>query len=205
MQARALSAAVFSVAVIANAHADDAGNPKIPDGAYMPLSKESAPKLYKAWGKKGIERINVAVKSAIEATAASDKCDTVFTGGYSFDRSEPKDHFSVFVDCLNGERFYFTEEEAVAAETAPSSESEWIKATSDSDALRSCEDIAKSQLQFPSTMDASWFSSNVNRTNFGISVTLVFEAKNGLGATLPYVAYCTLDKTKVHLQSIKER
>lgn len=171
----------------------------------MPLSQEFVPSLYKSWGKDGIDRINAALEQAVNITAASDQCDQVFMSGYSFDRSEPRDHFSVFVDCSNGERFYYSEADALQASAAPSSVADALAAVTDVQAFSRCEELAKEEVQHPSTMDVSWLNSNVQRGPLAITVALSFEAKNSFGAMLPYVAFCSIDATKSELMSVKER
>jgi hypothetical protein len=178
---------------------------KIADTAFTPITKEDSPKLYASWGKKWIGRINAALEKAVAITATSPKCDRVFLSGYSFDRSVPKQKFSVFVDCSNGERFFYTEAEARDAKAASRTVSEGLDKITDTDSLKSCETAAKKELRFPSTMDVSWFGSNVERGQFGISVTLSFEAKNGLGNELPYAAYCVVNNEGTELLSVKER
>lgn len=178
---------------------------KISDTAYTPITKHDSPKLYASWGKKWIGRINAALEKAVAITATSQKCDRVFLSGYSFDRSVPKKNFSVFVDCSNGERFFYTEDEAKNAKAAAATVSDGLEQITDTDALKSCENLAKENLKFPSTMDVSWFSSNVERGQFGISVALSFEAKNGLGNELPYAAYCVVNDKGTELLSVKER
>lgn len=199
-----LTVAALVVATSA-AWAQEAHRAPILESAFSPLTKSDAPKLYKQWGKMGFDRINKATEAAVQITATSPKCDSVFLSGYSFDRSTPKKEFSVFVDCSNGERFYYTEAETQNAATGPTALSEGLEQVRDSDALKSCQELVKSKLNFPSTMDVSLWSSEVTRAQYGINVTLSFEAKNALGNELPYVAYCTVSVEKAELLSIKGR
>ncbi|MCO5085155.1 MAG: hypothetical protein M9939_26620 [Mesorhizobium sp.] len=177
----------------------------IRDGAFFPITKQDAPELFRQWGQEWIDRINKATEEAVNITASAEKCDEVSLSGFSFDRSVPKEKFSVFVDCLNGERFYYTEAETQSSAPQPTALSESLAKITDIDAFTSCEALAKPQLNFPSTMDVSWLNSVADRKQFGINVALSFEAKNALGNEVPYVAYCVVTAENTELLSIKPR
>lgn len=177
----------------------------IGDMAYMPITKEDAPKLFSAWGQAGLDRINAATKAAVEITATSPKCDAVFLSGYSFDRSVPKKSIAVFVDCSNGERFHYTEDETKTASAAPASVQDRLAEVTDLQAIRECEALTKPSVRFASTFDPSYLGANVTRGEQAISVALPFEAKNAMGNVLPYVAHCSFDGHKHTLLSVKER
>lgn len=191
--------------IVGSASAQESHRAPIRDGAFFPLTRDYVPDLYKQWGKKGIDRINRATEAAVNITSTSSKCDEVSQSGYSMDRSVPKKEFSVFVDCSNGERFYYTEAETQTDDAAPVSLSEGLDKVSNGDALKSCQDLVRAKLDFPSTMDVSLWSSEVSRQQHGINVTLSFEAKNALGNEMPYVAYCSVTAEKAELLSVKGR
>lgn len=202
-----IAVAAFIAPTVAVAQEASPHKAEISDGALDKLSKSTSPKLFKSWGQKGFDRINAATAAAVEKTAKSPKCDVVTISGYSFDRSSPKDKtFSVFTDCANGERFYFTEAEAIDPSSNLASVNEKLSSIDDSDAMFACRDLAKTKVRFPSSIDISVWDTAIEKTKFGISVALAFEAKNGLGAMLPYVAYCTVKETgEIELLSVKER
>lgn len=201
----------FETPIVAPQRAAPASPPPVPhkapiqEGAYTPLTKGNAPKLFAAWGKPGVDRVNEAVRKAVAIAATSPRCDQVEIGGYSYEKSVPKTSIVVFVDCSNTERFYFTEEETKAGSLAAPISSK-ISSIKDSAALGGCKAVAEKQVRFASTMDVSYLSSSVDRRPYGINVALAFEAKNSFGAMLPYVAYCNItpDGT-ASLISIKER
>lgn len=179
---------------------------EISEGAYMPITKEFAPKMYRQWGKEGIERINAAMERAVALTAKSAKCDTVMQSGLSFDLSAPKDVIVVFADCTNGERFLYTEDQTKNLTDAKPPLSEEFATISDINAITACENVVKTQIKYPSTLDGSWFNSSVDRKPLGIDIAYRFEAKNDFGAMMPYVAYCNIsDPDRVDLLSIKPR
>ena len=198
--------ACMAASVVA-AQAETQQGAKISDGALDKLSKSTSPKLFKSWGQKGFDRINAATAAAVDKTSKSPKCDVVTMSGYSFDRSSPKDKtFSVFTDCANGERFYFTEAEAIDPSFSLMSVNEKISYIDESDAMFACRDLAKTKVLFPSTIDISVLNTSVEKTQFGVSVALAFDAKNAAGAMLPYVAHCTVKETgEAELLSVKER
>lgn len=178
----------------------------VADGAYMEITKASAPKMYRKWGKDGIKRINAAMERAVALTAKSEKCDKVFQSGLSFDLSAPKKSIFVFADCANGERFLYTEEETKTLSDAKPPLSAEFATISDLNAITACENVVKTKIKYPSTLDGSWFNSSVDRGQYGINIAYRFEAKNDFGAMLPYVAYCNIeDPNTVFLQSIKPR
>lgn len=179
---------------------------QIAEGAYMELTKAGAPKMYRQWGKEGIERINAAMERAVALTAKSAKCDTVMQSGLSFDLSAPKDVIVVFADCTNGERFLYTEDQTKNLTDAKPPLSEEFATISDINAITACENVVKTQIRHPSTLDGSWFNSSVDRKPLGIDIAYRFEAKNDFGAMMPYVAYCNIsDPDRVDLLSIKPR
>ncbi|NML73561.1 hypothetical protein HHL25_05400 [Rhizobium sp. S-51] len=195
------SVAMVSLLLLANS-ADAAS---VSENAFMEITREGAPKLYKQWGKDGFARINQALKRAVEITATSGECDNVFLSGYSFDQSVPKDTIVVFADCNNGKRFFYTEEETKSVSAAPESLQGALEKITNSDAVSACEALARKSAKLPSTVVPSYFGANVTRGQMGISVALPFEAKSALGAMLPYVAHCSITDKEPTLISIKER
>lgn len=176
----------------------------ISETAFQPIPK-SEKKLFRAWKQAGVARIDAATKGAVELASLSPQCDQVDISGLDYDRSAPPDDIAVFAMCRNGERFNFSEKEALSAPAAPTSVGESVASLTDTYAFKQCEDLVKPTLQFPSTMDASWLDSSVDRQQYTANVALAFEAKNGLGAMLPYLALCVVNDKQARLVSVKPR
>lgn len=175
----------------------------IDPGATNPITPGG--KLSKQLGTAWTARVNAAFVAAANRAARSPLCEEVRLTGYSFDRSEPRKHFSVFADCASGtgqERFYMTEAET-KLETPPESVRQIVDRA---DGFMSCVNVVREKMKFPSTLDYSLWGSNTERSPYGeMGVSLSFTAMNSLGAELPYRAYCIIDDRGVLLQSVKPR
>lgn len=70
-----------------------------------------------------------------------------------------------------------------------------------------CETLIKEKLQFPSTFNSKDFLGvpMIDETKDGIIIKIKFEAKNGVGNSLPYLGRCLQTKTHVKFLDIKQR
>lgn len=173
--------------------------------AYTPYNQKTYPKTFRTWGKAGVSKINKYMKIGAYRAAESPRCDKVETADLSDTRSSPPDNIVVFVDCANGERFYFTAKEL---ENSGSSLSQKQKTehVGDSAYRSQCEQAIQRELKFPSSMDKKWFSTNVYRAPQGnVVVTYDFSAKNGFGIDLPQTARCVFDDRGMHPVEIANR
>lgn len=75
------------------------------EGAVLPITRESYPKTYAAWGEEGIQRINALMQPAADIVATSPRCDRLHTIALSESRSSPPDRIVFFADCENGDLF----------------------------------------------------------------------------------------------------
>jgi hypothetical protein len=164
---------------------------KIDSLAVVPMDEQSWPKLYKAWGAAGVQRLNQLQPRVAVKVAESPKCDQVQAVGYSEKRSTPKVNPVFYVECRNGQRFYITETE-LAQQAPPQSEQERMAIVSDADVIILCEKLVKVQLQRPASYDRKVFSTSVTRDERtgGIRVEFPFTAATGLGIPVPQNARC---------------
>lgn len=178
---------------------------KIGPYAVSSITQGQYPKAYKAWGKKGIDRINKLLRPGAELIAASPECDLVEYIDLS-DRSKAPSAIVLFADCKNGKRFFVTEKE-INAKASVQSTSAKTATVSDSTAIEQCTQLIKRTLNFPSTFDPNFFGTGVYRAPTGnILVTVDFEAKNAVGAALPHRAQCSIDdKLVIHGPTIAPR
>jgi len=173
--------------------------------AYTPYTKKAHPKTFKSWGKSGIDKINKYMKEAAIRASQSPKCDNVESSDLSDNRSAPPNKIVIFVDCSNGERFYFASSDLDSQGEAVS-QKEKTGAFTDSAYVARCEEAIRMTLKFPSSMDKDWFSTNVYRAPTGnVAVTFDFSAKNGFGGTLPQKARCAFDDRGMHPVEITNR
>ena len=159
----------------------------ISEHAFSNYTKESYPKTFDKWGSAGVERIKSLERVAATRASESSSCDVVDYVGLSDQRSSPPTNIVVFVDCKNSQRFYVSEDTENAAVVAQSE-----KSMSSSKAGQLCRDLVLKNSKFPSTVSFSALSSSSssNKTTGNTVSQLEFEAKNDLGALVPYKARC---------------
>lgn len=136
---------------------------------------------------KDIERFRrIAAEKAID----SGKCDSVVTSELSDSKSSLK-HLEFWVDCNNGERIYLDENQLKnGGEVITQKE----KVIGEADAMNACIDGIKANASFPSSVDIHYLSGKtyyVAPTTSNVVLKMDFDAKNALGAELPYRAVCT--------------
>jgi hypothetical protein len=163
----------------------------IDPGVYVPYKREQGfEKTFAKWGEEGVLRVQKLREGAAETVANNPQCDAVELAELSDSRSFPPDHPVVFVDCRNSQRFYLSEDD-VGGSVA--TEMEKGARFSSSELISRCTDEVTSKLNLPSTFDRDLFSvSDRQGTSGNRVVEFTFEAKNGLGLTLPASARCIM-------------
>lgn len=155
----------------------------------IPYTEKGYPKLYATWGKKWVDDINTMMPLVVKKVAANPKCDAPSIADLSDNRSIVKQEAVFFVDCVNGERFYISQNE-LTDETNVEAESDMLSGKS-SQYIQPCRDMIKAQLSYPSTFDESFASvSAFKGTSGNMVVEIDFTAKNSIGAELPQSARC---------------
>jgi len=160
------------------------------------------PKAFALWGEAGIERIRNHERLAAEHVASSESCEEVSMVGWSEQRSAPPSKLVVFVDCANGERFYVDESDLARPATSQSQ-----LAMPERQALEFCRNAVRGEAKFPSTVEFKTFGSSAwsNQTTGRTVAEIDFEAKNELGAVLPYHAKCYFTPGQKRSIEITER
>ena len=168
------------------------GPAPIDPGVYTPYDKVNFSRAFKAYGTKGIKRIDRLRVAAAEAVAQKPECDAVTVSELSEERSTPPNHPVVFVDCQNTTRFYMSEDDIGSI---PESETERGARISSTQAIQACTEKVKSKLKFPGEFRKDYFtvSSRQAQTTGNWVVDFDFKAVNGLGMRLPESAHCTVD------------
>jgi hypothetical protein len=163
---------------------------EIPASALTPYTQEEYPKLFAEYGSR-IEEVEIGRKAAAQRAARSGKCDKVSLAELSGVKSTLNDlHW--WVDCENGQRFFFTEDELRdPASTATPQESKAVNSTT---AIQICAALVKQQANNPSTVSInSWLtSSGVSKTSGNTEVIMPFSAKNSFGLELKFNARCLI-------------
>lgn len=157
------------------------------DYVYEPYTRDQFPKLFAQLGA-AVDRIQPVREGAALAALRSGRCDRVELSEIATQTSA--EDLRAFVDCSNGERFYFTESQ-LAAEAPAVAQSD--RTIGRADAIQACAEAARAVAMYPSLLDAhTWAgaSFDANKTTGGARVLLDFEAANALGAKLPYRADC---------------
>jgi hypothetical protein len=154
----------------------------------------------------GVKKIDALRKQAAFKAAQSRECDSVGISELSSARSSPPDNIVIFVDCENNKRFYFNAADLQAG-GAPLSQETKMKRVADEEAKTACEKSVRANLEFPSTMSLSCGGKSVYRarTTGNVVVTFDFDAKNRLGAELPYKARCVIDDRGLNPPEISVR
>jgi hypothetical protein len=179
---------------------------EVPASVYKPMDRKTYPKAFATWGAAGVKKIDTLRKQAALKAAQSSECDKVDISELSSTRSSPPDNIVILTDCANGKRFYFNAADLQAG-GAPVSQETKMKRVSDEEAKAACENSVRASLEFPSTMSLSWGGKSVYRapTTGNVVVTFDFDAKNRLGAELPYKARCVIDDRGLNLPEISGR
>lgn len=91
----------------------------------IPYTEKGYLKLYATWGKKWVDNINTMMPLVVKKVAANPKCDAPSIADLSDNRSIVKQEAVFFVDCVNGERFYISQNE-LTDETNVEAESDML-------------------------------------------------------------------------------
>lgn len=155
----------------------------------IPYTEKGYPKLYATWGEKWVDDINTMMPLVVKRVAANPKCDAPSVADLSDNRSIVKQEAVFFVDCVNGERFYISQNE-LNEETSVEAESDVLSGTP-SQYIQPCRDMIKAQLSYPSTFNENIGAVNSFKgTSSNMVVEIDFTAKNAIGAELPQSARC---------------
>jgi len=161
----------------------------IEKGALSPYDRKNYPKFYRKFGSKRMKQIEKLRKKAAIAALRSGKCDRVELSELS--TKATRKNLKFFIDCVNGERLFVTGKELSKKNPKLVAASEL--ALPETVARERCEQLIKSKVTFPSSVDIHWFSGTIVQTNKrlgNVTVNMNFDAKNAFGAKLPYMAIC---------------
>lgn len=155
----------------------------------IPYTEKGYPKLYATWGRKWVEDINTMMPLVVKRVAANLKCDAPSIADLSDNRSIVKQEAVFFVDCVNGERFYISQNE-LTENTNVEAESNMLSGKP-SQYVQPCRDMIKAQLTHPSTFNESLGAVNSFKgTSGNMVIEIDFTAKNAIGTELPQSARC---------------
>lgn len=179
--------------------ADESSQPEIVAKDYShaayEITEKGYPQTYARWGKKWIDDINRMMPLAVQRVAENPKCDAPSAADLSDNRSTVKQEAVFYVDCVNGERFYISQNELQNVSE--------VKAESDKlegepyQYIPACRKAVQSQLQYPSSFkDKPWSTIATKTMSGNIEVIMPFTAKNGFGSELPQTARCLITTQK---------
>ena len=176
----------------------------IADDVFDPYTRSGYSKTFAKYGNR-MPDVEKARQAAAFLAVSSGKCSWVEGSEVATDSS--RENIQTFTDCKDKktgqfERFrfqeselkdkngrFFTENTVAASQKAQTIQE---KAMSKDAAKDACRDMVKKSAKFPSSVDFATFSTVAN-TSVASGETWVeinFEAKNELGAKLPYKASC---------------
>lgn len=177
----------------------------IADGAVVEITKDGAPKAFKAWGKDWIGKINDLQPRVAALAAKVPDCSEVQTVALSDTKSEPRKRPVFFVDCSNSVRIFVSSAD-VESGAMPVSENAKLDKFNDVDLIMQCSDRTRMLMKYPSSYSQKAFSSDVVRSGWGrATVKVAFEAKNDFGGELPGMATCTVDGDTMSMPEIANR
>lgn len=201
-----LRTSMLSIALLVTIFAAEiaSGAAGIDSGISDPYTQKVFPKLHQVWGAAGFDRINKLRIAAAKKASESKRCDYVEVVELSEMRSTPTSNPVVFVDCRNGERFYMSESDVDKGPVQ--SQTQKGAAIGKAGAIQRCTTAVQRKLQFPSSMDSSWFGTTARQapTTGNWVVEYEFTAKNGFGIELPAKARCIIeadDRTEVTISN----
>lgn len=165
-----------------------------------PYKPKSYPKLYKTWGNDWMKKINDLKTPAADYVSQQKGCDRVDVLDVSESKSTPKKNIVFFADCVNGARFYVSEND-IKSKNKIQSQSEKSTLISDFEAISMCETELKRKLIIPAAYNRKIFTSNVYRaqTTGNIVVNFDFEGMNSLGAKLPKSTRCVISNSNIEI------
>lgn len=159
--------------------------------AFTEYDKQNYPRIYQQWGNDWISKLEAHERAAAEKIANSDNaCDSIDYIGLSEEKSTPRKEMVVFVDCANGERFFVSDKD-IKNDDPLKAQSE--KAMSEQQALQQCQELIKSKVKYPDSVDFQFFDTSLrtSKTHGNVIVTVVFIAKSSIeGVRLPIQAKC---------------
>ena len=191
---------------------------KIQDYALDKYTKDEFPKLFKALGKQGVKEAERGAKAAALKAALSEDCKSVENASVTMQST--KKHMEFFVNCeidpvegspleMKQWRFatselkdkhgkWYTAETVTGAEAPGESDTDKNMKAQEAERNQApadysrCEEAIKAQLDYPSSADFHYLAGRadfVNPQNENV-IRIDFEAKNGFGNMLPFVANC---------------
>lgn len=189
---------------------------KIGSGAVYEMEQTEYSETFQRLGEEAFTRANGLAKWPAIGTATSEKCNKVAVVEIS-DAATAQD-LAWLVDCDNGERFRFSEAEAVAVRDyfknegdgqqldliTPTPDSAVFDDISESEIVTKCDIAVKSMMASKSSFDTSfgWDFSRHTATK-RVTVLREFEAQNGFGATLSSQYECVVDVANMEFVSLR--
>ncbi|WP_333666011.1 hypothetical protein [Acinetobacter guillouiae] len=176
----------------------------ISEHAYNEYTIDQFPRLYEKWGKDWIVKISELEKKAANKIAnENNSCDSIDMVALSENKSTPKKEAVFFVDCINGERFYVSQNDL---DSTKEIKSQTEKAISQSKAFDQCIQMVKANTKYPSSVNFKMLDSNgfTAKTTGNVAINLGFEAKNSFGADIPARARCIFTPDGVNEITITE-
>lgn len=204
------TATIENKAVASQSNRDSSAKPsaslrdKIDDYIFTPYTKSQYSKTFSKFGSR-MGDVEKARQAAAFLAAASGKCTFVDMSEVS--DASTRNNIKIFTDCRGldlkkSERFRFEESELKDAkgrfitEKSASSVADIQtieqRAFPQDAALTICRETVRKSAKFPSSVDFAAFGQVVNTSQASGEtwVELDFEAKNGIGAMLPFKANC---------------
>lgn len=83
----------------------------VSEDIYSAYDYKNYPRIHEQWGKSWIKKLKELERLAVKKASLSGTCDEIIWVGLSESWSKPKKEAFMFVDCKNGDRFYFADKD----------------------------------------------------------------------------------------------
>lgn len=177
---------------------------KISQSAFSAYTKEQYPNTFSKYGSR-INEIEGLRKKAAEVPVDSGKCDYVLTSELSVDDKSTVNNPIFWIDCRNGQRIYISESQIKdGAPILTQKEKSWDK----QNAISACQREIKDRALIPSKVDIhTILGTSFYRapTTHNVVLRMDFNAKNPLGAYIPYTAICHFEPGEIGNIEIQSR
>lgn len=144
------------------------------------------------YGVEGVKKINELLFKAADLMAVNAECDKLNVV-HLLPSSTPE-NIIIYGHCLNGSRFHISEKDINDNKPAETDKQKMQAAVLD--LMGYCDEVIKSQLNFPSTYDKSIFEGDIQVYDDRVVIETVFTAKNAFNLEIKHRAKCYFNDKK---------
>ncbi len=144
------------------------------------------------FGIEGVKKINDLLPKAADLIAKSPECNELNI--VSLSQKSTPENILIYGHCTNGARFNLSEKDINDKKPVLTDKQKMLDAVLD--LMGYCDEVIKSQLNYPSTYDKSIWESDYTVYDDRVVIETVFTAKNAFNLELKYRAKCYFNDKK---------